>query len=206
MYDDVTMQSVFGLPPNHSTYTEPWRQTHLEHVLIFYSNTISFLRPVYSIANMGLVQLLSCWAVPACTSLLLASSIYAFLLYLYRLFLHPLASFPGPPLAAMTYWYESYHEFFSPGGQYIFRIRDMHTKYRSPMVRISPDELHVNQISFLPELMPASGHRRDKYPRHIRKFGGAQPTANTINHDSHRERRAAMSKVFSKSPSEDSSQ
>ena len=116
--------------PNHSTNTEAVAPNTSDNVLMFYSNTISFLRRVYPIANMGLVQLLSCWAVPACKSLLLASSIYTFLLYLYRLFLHPLASFPGPPLAAMTYWYEFYHEFFSPGGQYIFRIRDMHIKNR----------------------------------------------------------------------------
>ena len=153
MYDDMTMQSVFG-SPNHSTYTEPWRQTYLEHVLIFYGNIISFLRPINSISNMGLVQLLSCWAVPACTSLFLASSIYAFLLYLYRLFLHPPASFPGPPLAAMTNWYKFYHEFFSPGDQFIFRIRDTHIKYRSPIVHISSGELHINHICFLPELMP----------------------------------------------------
>ena len=98
----------------------------------------------------------------------------------------------------MTYWYEFYHELFPPGGQYIFRIRDMHTIYRSPVVRISPDELHVNQISFLPELMPASGHRREKLPRHMRKFGDTGATAATIDHDLHRVRRAAMSKIFSK--------
>ena len=70
-----------------------------------------------------------------------------------------------------------YHKSLSTGGQYIFKIRDMHIKHRSPIVRISPDELNVNRISFLSELMPASGHRRDKHPRHTRKFGGAQATA-----------------------------
>ena len=146
---------------------------------------------------MGLFEQLSRWALIPCMSLLLASITYLILLYAYRLFLHPLASFPGPPLAAMTHWYEFYYDFFSPGGQYIFVIREMHVKY-GPVVRISPHELHVNELSFLPELMPAGGRRRDKYARLMRMFGVSRAAANTLNHDLHRVRRGAMSKIFSK--------
>ena len=146
---------------------------------------------------MGPLELLSAGALPVWTSLLLALTIYVVLLHVYRLFFHPLASFPGSPVAAMTYWYGFYHDFFSPGGQYMFKIRDMHIKY-GPIVRISPDELHVNDISFLPELMPAGGRRRDKYERLLRMFGVTQATGNTKDHDLHRVRRAAISKTFSK--------
>ena len=93
--------------------------------------------------------------------LLLVSTVYPVLLCAYRLFLHPLASFPGPPLAAMTHWYEFYYDYFFPGGQYIFVIREMHVKY-GPVVRISPHELHVNELSFLPLLMPAVSRRRNR--------------------------------------------
>ena len=146
---------------------------------------------------MGLLDQLSSWALTPWMSLLLVSTIYPILLCTYRLFLHPLASFPGPPLAAMTHWYEFYYDFFSPGGQYIFVIREMHVKY-GPVVRISPHELHVNQLSFLPELMPAGGRRRDKYARLSRSFGFSRAAGNTLNHDLHRVRRGAMSKIFSK--------
>ncbi|KAF6241485.1 hypothetical protein HO173_000195 [Letharia columbiana] len=122
--------------------------------------------------------------------------LYVILLYTYRLTLHPLAKFPGPRLAAMTLWCEFYHDFFR-GGQYIFRIRDMHAKY-GHIVRVSPDELHINDPSFLPELMPAGGRRRDKYPRMIQVFGFSQAAGATADHDLHRTRRAAMSKMFSK--------
>lgn len=146
---------------------------------------------------MGLLEILSGGALHLWTSLVLAFTVYIVLLYAYRLFLHPLASFPGPSLAALTHWYEFYYDFCSPGGQYIFVIRDMHAKY-GPIVRISPDELHVNDTSFLPELMPAGGRRRDRYGRHTRIFGGSQAAGATLNHDLHRVRRGAMTKSFSK--------
>lgn len=97
----------------------------------------------------------------------------------------------------MTHWYEFYYEYFAPGGQFIFVIRDMHAKY-GPIVRISPTELHINELSFLPELMPAGGHRRDKYHRQMQMFGTTQAMSATMDHDLHRVRRGAMSKVFSK--------
>lgn len=43
----------------------------------------------------------------------------------YRLFLHPLARFPGPRLAAITRWYEGYYDIFQ-NGQYTFKIRQLH--------------------------------------------------------------------------------
>ena len=49
-------------------------------------------------------------------------------LVIYRLFFSPLAGFPGPKIVAVTGYYESYYDIFL-GGQYIFKIRDMHEKY-----------------------------------------------------------------------------
>ena len=122
--------------------------------------------------------------------------LYVILLYAYRLTLHPLAKFPGPRLPAVTLWCEFYHDFFHTG-QYLFRIRDMHAKY-GHIVRVTPDELHVDDPSFLPELMPAGGRRRDKYSRLIQIFGFSQAAGATADHDLHRTRRSAMSKMFSK--------
>ena len=47
---------------------------------------------------------------------------------IYRLYFHPLAKVPGPKLAALTLWYEFYHDFIRKG-KYLWVIRDMHTKY-----------------------------------------------------------------------------
>lgn len=47
---------------------------------------------------------------------------------MYRLYLSPLAKFPGRKLAALTLWYEFYHDYFRRG-QYTWEIADMHEKY-----------------------------------------------------------------------------
>jgi hypothetical protein len=46
----------------------------------------------------------------------------------YRVFLHPLAKFPGPKLAAVTRWYEAYYDLVLEG-RYTFKIAEMHKTY-----------------------------------------------------------------------------
>lgn len=45
-----------------------------------------------------------------------------------RLYLSPLAKFPGPKLAALTLWYEFYYDVIK-GGKYTWEIGRMHWKY-----------------------------------------------------------------------------
>ena len=53
-------------------------------------------------------------------------------LALYRLYLSPVAKFPGPSLEAVTYLYEGYYDVVKRG-KYTIHIRDLHAKYGKPL-------------------------------------------------------------------------
>jgi hypothetical protein len=92
--------------------------------------------------------------------------------------LHPLNGIPGPKLAAATYLPEFYHDVVRYGC-YTKEIAKMHEKYGEPhidslkgvdtnrvepgpIVRISPHEVHCNDISFADEIYAVGGRKRDK--------------------------------------------
>ena len=54
--------------------------------------------------------------------------LYFGLLLFYRFFVSPVAKFPGPRLAALTYLYEFYFDVWREG-QYTWKLRNLHTKY-----------------------------------------------------------------------------
>lgn len=53
---------------------------------------------------------------------------YLFVLFVYRLYFHPLASFPGPRVAAMTYSYEFWFDVVR-WGRYTHEIKRLHQIY-----------------------------------------------------------------------------
>lgn len=134
----------------------------------------------------------------ACPAVTLAGAfiLYLFALAVYRLHFHPLAKFPGPKIAALTVWYEFYFDGIKRG-RYTFRIQRMHQKY-GPIVRISPNELHVNDPSFIDELYAGGGKRRDKYAYFSAQFGIPDSVFGTQDHDLHRLRRGALGRFFSR--------
>jgi hypothetical protein len=46
----------------------------------------------------------------------------------HRLYLAPVAKFPGPRVAALTFWYEFYFDVIR-GGAYVYEIERMHQQY-----------------------------------------------------------------------------
>lgn len=126
----------------------------------------------------------------------LIPSAYFVFLAVYRLYLHPLAKYPGPKIAALTVWYEFYYDAIKQG-RYTFEIERMHEQY-GPIVRISPDELHVNEPAFIEQLYTGGGKKRDKYPYFSNQFGIPDSVFGTDSHDLHRLRRGALNRFFSK--------
>lgn len=125
---------------------------------------------------------------------------------IYRLWFHPVAAFPGPKFAALTYWNEMYHDIFRTGN-YINEIRCMHEKY-GPIVRINPEELHVSdpefyQSLYAPSLEGKGGQeekkalKRHKWSRYVRLDGGGESGFGTTDHDLCKLRRKPLEPYFS---------
>ncbi|CAI6263572.1 unnamed protein product [Periconia digitata] len=135
-------------------------------------------------------------ASPSLIALTCAATVYVLALVFHRLFLSPTSSFPGPPLAAVTFWYEFYYDVICCG-RYTWKIQKLHQQY-GPVVRINPHELHISDPSFYESVYVASSRRTDKWHFSARMFGTSLATVGTTGHDLHRLRRSALSNFFSK--------
>lgn len=108
---------------------------------------------------------------------------------LYRITLHPLAKFPGPKLAAASRWYEVYFELFV-GGVWSDQISLLHERY-GPIVRISPNELHINDPEYYDTVFNFNSHL-DK-----RKYA-LDNLQHTPSHEQHKLRRHGFESFFSR--------
>ncbi|EXJ78793.1 hypothetical protein A1O1_09195 [Capronia coronata CBS 617.96] len=124
------------------------------------------------------------------------SIFYGACVVIYRLLFHPLASFPGPKLAAATLWYEFYYDVVKRG-QYTFKIKELHEKY-GPIVRINPHEIHVYDPKFYDELYTNPPRKRDKYQWWVNLASAQGSGFSTVPHDLHRMRRSVLNPYFSK--------
>ncbi|KAF2439814.1 cytochrome P450 [Karstenula rhodostoma CBS 690.94] len=120
--------------------------------------------------------------------------VYWAALVLYRLFLHPLAKFPGPRLAAITPWYEAYYEIVK-NGQYSKKISQLHDEY-GPILRVTPGELHIRDSRFFESVYPKNVYlHKEGWDKRFGSEGGLLPTPHARVH---KRRRAALSPMFSR--------
>ncbi len=151
--------------------------------------------------------------IPLLITMLGACLVYILTLAVHRLFFSPIASIPGPKLAAVSFWYVYYPDSFyqatsnSPRyefyydvilkGQYTFEIGRMHKLY-GPIIRINPLEVHISRPDFYEKLYSGPGKRRNKWSWYTAQFALPQSMFGTDDHDAHRIRRAAVNPFFSK--------
>ncbi|KAI1389444.1 cytochrome P450 [Hypoxylon trugodes] len=123
--------------------------------------------------------------------------LYVLALAFYRLYLSPLAKYPGPRLVALTQWYETYHDVFKQGGgRFIFEIARMHEKY-GPIVRINPFELHIDDPTYY-DVLYTNHPQYDKLPFLTNTFDKPLTSFATNNSVKHRQRRSAFAPFFSR--------
>lgn len=77
-----------------------------------------------------------------------ASACFLVLRVLYRLTLHPLASFPGPKLAGATSLYQAWYD-LRPSTSYVKTFPELHKKYGQSLLCF----LLVNQFRIIPEAL-----------------------------------------------------
>ncbi|KAF2965248.1 hypothetical protein GQX73_g8312 [Xylaria multiplex] len=135
--------------------------------------------------------------VAAISTSLLASGFYLVGLVIYRLYFHPLASFPGPKLAAATGWYEFYFQYWLDG-QYIFETEKLVKRY-GPVIRVNPEELFIHDPEFYNDLYVAESTRRtNHYDNFAQGIGFDGCHLLTVEHDLHRARRKPLEPYFSR--------
>lgn len=127
--------------------------------------------------------------------------LYCMGLTFHRLYLSPIATFPGPKLAATTHWYQRYFDLVArgTGGQFVLEIKRLHEKY-GPIVRITPDELHIDDPDYWHEVYCNSTTAKpiDKQAKLRYRFGVPDAIFSTPYAEQHRQRRQAMAPFFSK--------
>ncbi|KAF1949228.1 putative P450 monooxygenase [Byssothecium circinans] len=134
-----------------------------------------------------------------CPSLLLAACVaivYIIAGAFRRCFLSPIAPYPGPTLAALTFWYEFYYDVLRKG-RYTWKIQELHKRY-GPVVRINPHELHISDPTFYDSVYVGPARRTEKWDYSARMFGTSLAAVGTTGHELHRLRRSALNGFFSK--------
>jgi hypothetical protein len=124
-------------------------------------------------------------------------ALYALGLVFYRLFLHPLRNFPGPKLAAASYWYDFYYDVLDGPhpGRMMYHVEELHKTY-GPVVRVNPDELAIKNPDWVDIIY--NNPRRQKWPRNHKANGSNGSMATTESRELHKLRKAPLLPFFSK--------
>ncbi|KAJ5991650.1 cytochrome P450 [Penicillium canescens] len=114
--------------------------------------------------------------------------------YLRRLFFHPLSKFPGPPIAAASHLWEFWQDMVC-NGTFLQAIPKLHKVYNSPVIRISPNHLHINDPEFYHKVFKVSTDFY-KAPYFYEAFGFATSLATITDPHRHKPLRTVIAPMF----------
>ncbi|EGE01905.1 CND5p [Trichophyton equinum CBS 127.97] len=121
--------------------------------------------------------------------------IYIFLLAAVRLVFHPLRKIPGPKLAALTGWWEFYFDVID-NGTLVKNLPQLHQKYNSPVIRISPNHVHINDPEFY-HVVYRAGTDYLKAPYFYKGLGYPESLISILDPAKHRIFRNTIAPLFS---------
>ncbi|KAH9907811.1 cytochrome P450 [Xylariomycetidae sp. FL2044] len=130
-----------------------------------------------------------------CAYALLFFVSYKALIYIQRLFFHPLSAFPGPRICAASTLYEFYWDAVQRG-RFWAALPALHDKY-GPIVRIGPNEVHIRDSEYFNYLFGFNS--LDKDAKTAKQFGLNYAMFGTERHEQYVPRRAAYGNAFSRS-------
>lgn len=67
-----------------------------------------------------------------------------------------------------------------------------------PIIRVTPDEIHINDVGFLDTIYAPSMSHRDKYEYQLRTLRVPGGVGTTASYEVHKKRREALSPFFSR--------
>ncbi|KAI5803281.1 cytochrome P450 [Peziza echinospora] len=128
-----------------------------------------------------------------CTSVVL----YFTTLIVYRLYLHPLAKYPGPFLAKITPMHASWHAY--KGDRHLLLYR-LHKKY-GPIVRWGPNSVSINSATAVKDIYGHGANARNvvksDFYMAFPAVKGVHNTHNAIDKSVHGRKRRVLSQAFS---------
>jgi hypothetical protein len=112
----------------------------------------------------------------------------------YRLYLHPLAKYPGPLIARLTDWYNVYHCF--KGDRHIDFVH-LHQRY-GKFVRYGPNRLSINSVGALRPIYSATANtKKADFYEAMAFYMDIPSTHCTVDKELHARKRRIMSQAFS---------
>ncbi|KAL4792785.1 cytochrome P450 [Aspergillus venezuelensis] len=113
-----------------------------------------------------------------------------------RLYFHPISHIPGPRLVALSWWYKFHYDFIL-GGKYVFKIQELHEQY-GPIIRVTPDEIYVNDVGLLDQIYTPAMVPRDKCAYQLRSLRLPGGVGTTADYHLHKVRREGLTPFSSK--------
>ncbi|KAL4864047.1 hypothetical protein BDV12DRAFT_205948 [Aspergillus spectabilis] len=112
-----------------------------------------------------------------------------------RLYWHPLRNIPGPLLAGLTGWWEFYFDVIE-NGTLVKILPCLHCEYRSPVIRISPNHVHVDDPEFY-HVVYRAGTDYGKAPQFYRALVYPEAVISIMDPKKHRVYRNTIAPSFS---------